>query len=105
MTGAGSALRRPLPRPLRLLTGVLLTGLMTQGGLYWQRQAILAHLGAGVARVMLAHGVRDGAAAWSNDDGWTFRTARLSGSADAATRAQIIAEVAARPGVHAAVWR
>lgn len=89
----------------RLVTGLALTFLIAYAGYVYERQGILAKLGSGVAGVMLAHGVEDGAAGWTDARGATWRTARLSGTADAGTRRRVIAAVERLPGVHGAVWR
>ncbi len=89
---------------LKLLTGLAATGLVAKAGYVWERQSLLAALGERAAVVLAAHGVRDGAARWTDDAGWTFRIARLSGSADAATRAAISADLGTTPGIGGTVW-
>ena len=89
----------------RLLTGLALSFLLSYVAYRYEKQALLAHLGTHVAAVMLAHNVTDGAARWTDADGYTSRTARLTGTADPATKARIAAEITAHPGIHAAVWR
>jgi hypothetical protein len=89
----------------KLATGLLASLVLADLAYLYERQALLAKLGRPVARVLLAHGVTDGAANWTDARGFTRRTARLSGTADAATRARIAAEVAAVPGIHAVTWR
>ncbi len=89
---------------LKLLVGIAATGLVAKAAYMWERQGLLAGLGQRAAIVLAAHGVRDGAAGWTDGDGWTYRTARLSGSADTATRAAVSAELAATPGIAGVVW-
>ncbi|MEY3267978.1 MAG: hypothetical protein RL480_738 [Pseudomonadota bacterium] len=89
---------------LKLLAGLAATGLVAKAAYAWERQSLLAALGQRAAVVLAAHGVRDGAARWTDAGGWTWRTARLSGSANAATRAAISAELAAEPGIAGVVW-
>ncbi len=89
---------------LKLLVGVAATGLVAKAACMWERQTLLAVLGQRSAAVLAAHGVRDGAARWTDNAGWTYRTARLSGTADAATRARVSAELAAMPGIAGVVW-
>ena len=89
---------------LKLLAGLAATGLVAKAAYVWERQSLLAALGQRAAIVLAAHGVRDGAARWTDAGGWTYRTARLSGNADAATRAAISAELAAEPGIARVVW-
>ena len=96
---------RPMPAGLKLLTGLAATYLIATAGYRWQRQAALAMLGGEVAAVMLANGIDDGAARWNDANDHTSRTARLSGTADAATRARITAALADKPGIHAVVWQ
>ena len=93
-----------MPGWQKLVTGFAALGLLAKAAWFFEGQGLVATLGTGVAAVMAANGVADGAARWSSDAGWTSRNARLSGSADAATRARIVAQVRALPGVHDAVW-
>ena len=86
------------------MTGIAASGLLANGAYVLERQTLLADLGKGVTPVLLAHGVNDGAARWKDDAGYTRRFARLSGTADAATRDRIIAEVRALPGLAGADW-
>lgn len=89
---------------LKLLVGLAATGLVAKAAYMWERQTLLAGLGQRAAVVLAAQGVRDGAARWTDDAGWTYRTARLSGTADAATRARVSAELARVPGIAGVVW-
>lgn len=96
---------RPMPTRLKLATGLAATFLIATAGYRWQRQASLATLGGEVAQVMLANGVSDGAARWTDAGNHTSRIARLSGTANVATRARISAAVGDKPGIHAVVWQ
>jgi hypothetical protein len=89
---------------VKLLAGLVATGLVTKVAYMWERQGLLADLGRHAAQTMAAHGINDGAARWTDADGWTYRTARLSGSGDTATRAAVAAELAAVPGIGGVVW-
>jgi hypothetical protein len=89
---------------LKLLVGLAATGLVAKAAYVWERQSLLAGLGQRAAVVLAAHGVRDGVARWTDDAGWTFRIARLSGSTDAATRAAISADLDTTPGIGGAIW-
>ena len=89
---------------LKLLVGLAATGLVAKAAYMWERQTLLADLGQRAAVVLAAHGVHDGAARWTDHAGWTYRTARLSGSADAATRVQVSAELARVPGIAGVTW-
>jgi OOP family OmpA-OmpF porin len=89
---------------LKLVTGIAGTSLLA--GLAWQvaRAPLLSDLGVRTAEVMVANGITDGSALWISPGGWTSRVARLSGTADAATRERIRAAVAGLSGVHDALW-
>lgn len=89
---------------LKLLTGIAATGLATSGWYVFERQALLVRLGARTIPIFAAHHVGDARIRWKSDSGWTFRTARIAGTASPAERARITAEIAALPGIHAAVW-
>ncbi|MFZ4687962.1 MAG: hypothetical protein ACOYLS_01870 [Polymorphobacter sp.] len=93
-----------MPTGLKLLTAFAATGLLADAGYVWHRQSLLAALSGEAAAVLAAHGVTDGSVRWTDAAGWTFRTARLSGTADAATRAAVTADLAQRPGIVSVVW-
>ncbi len=97
--------RHRLPGWAKLATGIAASGLVAMVAHRWHGQALFADLGRPVAEAMLAHGVRDGSVRWTTDNGWTWRIARLAGTADAATRAAVLAEVRRTPGIHDAVWQ
>lgn len=91
-----------MPPWLKLLTGIAATGLMTDTWHRFYQQALLARLGAQAVPVLLAHGVKDASIGWQTPGGWTFRTARITGTAvdpNAVTTA-----VADIPGIHAATF-
>jgi len=90
---------------LKLATGVAATTLLANGAWYGNRQEILTRLSRRAANVMLHHGITDGAVSFRTPRGWADRTARLSGTADAATRAAVSADLAAKPGIYAVEWR
>jgi hypothetical protein len=87
---------------LKLLTGIAATGLVTNGWYGLSRQRLLADLGAQAVPVLIAHGVKDATIAWETPGGWTFRTARIIGTAP--DPKAITAAVAALPGIHAATF-
>lgn len=89
----------------KLLTGVAATALIANLGYGYETQALLAKLGSKAATVMAANGVTDGAARWTDHRGWPYRVARLSGTADTATRARISTQLGAQPGIHAVTWQ
>lgn len=89
---------------LKLATGIAGTSLLA--ALAWQvaRAPLLSDLGVRTAEVMMANGITDGRAQWQTPAGWTWRVARLSGTADAATRERTREAVAALSGVNDAQW-
>lgn len=89
---------------LKLVTGVAGTSLLA--AMAWQvaRAPLLSDLGVRTAEVMMANGITDGRAQWQTPGGWTWRVARLSGTADAATRERTRIAVAALSGVNDAQW-
>lgn len=89
---------------LKLVTGIAGTSLIA--ALAWQlaRAPLLSDLGVRAADVMVANGITDGRAQWLSPDGWTTRVARLSGTADAATRERTRQAIADLPGVSDARW-
>lgn len=89
---------------LKLLGGVAATLLLARGAGMHRGQAMMAELSGAAAAAMAAHGVVDGSVRWRDDDGHIRRVALLSGSADAATRATVIAEVRRHPGIADARW-
>ena len=97
--------RRPLPIFIKLLTGIAATSLIAFAANMFESQRILAKLGYRASRTFVANGVTDGAVAWRTDNGWTHRIARLSGTADAATRARIRTQLAAKDGIAGVEWR
>lgn len=94
-----------MPAWLKLLTGIAATGLATNGWYMFESQALLARLGASTIPILAAHGVGDARIRWKSASGWTFRTARIAGTASPVQQAIITREIAALPGIHAAVWR
>ncbi len=96
--------RRRVSPATKLLTGITATWLLAYAAYFLQRQSLLVNLGSKAATIMAANGVTDGAARWTSDSDRADRIARLSGSADAATRARIRAQLAALPGIHDAIW-
>jgi hypothetical protein len=53
---------------------------------------------------MRSQGVMDGSISFRQPSGLVARMARLSGTADPATRAAVIAELKRHPGIAGAVW-
>jgi hypothetical protein len=91
-----------MPAWLKLLTGIAATGLATDTWHRFYQQRLLARLGAQAVPVLLAHGVKDASISWQTPAGWTYRTARITGTA--ADPAAVTRAVAALPGIHAATF-
>lgn len=89
---------------IKLAVGAVGTVLIAQIAYKLVRSPVLSDLGTRSAEVMAANGITDGRANWVTDNGWTWRVARLSGTADVATRARTRDAVAALRGVNDAVW-
>ena len=89
---------------VKIVVGLVATGLVASAAHTLTRAPLLSDLGSRSAHIMAENGVADGRTNWVSDAGWTYRTARISGTADAATRVRTLAAVAALAGVHRAVW-
>jgi pyruvoyl-dependent arginine decarboxylase (PvlArgDC) len=89
---------------LKLLTGLAATVVLARGASLHQGQVMGATLGRAAAEAMQAHGVVDGSISFRQPSGLVARVARLSGTADPATRAAVIADVKRHPGIADAVW-
>ena len=89
---------------IKLAVGVAGTALIANMAYRLVRSPLLSDLGSRSAGVMAASGITDGRVNWVSDNGWTWRVARLSGTADAATRVRTRDAVAALTGVHDAEW-
>jgi hypothetical protein len=90
---------------LKLATGVAATALVANAAWRSEGQEIMTRLSRSASFSMLKYGVTDGAVSFANQSGWLSRTAHLSGTADAATRAAVSADLARKPGIHAVEWR
>ena len=89
---------------LKLLAGIAATVVVARGATIHRGQAVMAELGAAAASAMRTHGVVDGSVTFRQPSYRVTRVARLSGTADAATQAAIIAQVKRHPGIADAVW-
>ena len=89
---------------LKLLTGLAATVVVARGASLLHGQALIAELGGAAAAAMRANGVADGSVDFRQPSGRTARVARLSGTADAAARAAVIAQLKRHPGIADAVW-
>lgn len=94
-----------MPIWAKLLTGMAIVHLIASAAYIWNRQSLLADLGRAAGTVMLANGVTDGSASWKDASGHSSRLARLSGSADAATRTRISAHLTDHPGIAGVIWQ
>ena len=89
---------------IKLIVGLAGTSLLATAAYKLSRAPLLSGLGSRTAEVMIANGITDGRANWMSPAGWTYRVARLSGTADSLTRTRTRAAVAALPGIDDAVW-
>lgn len=89
---------------LKLLTGLAATVVLARGASLLQGQLMMARLGRAAAAAMQAQGVVDGSISFRQPSGLVSRVGRLSGTADDATRAAVIAQVKRHPGIADAVW-
>lgn len=89
---------------LKLLAGVAATLVVARGGVMLKGQTLIATLSGAAADAMLAEGVADGSVSFRSTNNMVGRVARLSGTADAATRARVLAAVRRHPGIADAIW-
>ncbi|WP_313669729.1 hypothetical protein [Sandarakinorhabdus sp.] len=89
---------------LKLLTGLAATVVLARGASLLQGQLMMAELGQAAAAAMQAQGVVDGSISFRQPSGLVARVARLSGTADDATRAAVIGQVKRHPGIADATW-
>jgi hypothetical protein len=89
---------------LKLLAGIAATLVVARGAAMIQGQPLIAALSGAAADAMAAQGVADGSVSFRADHGMVGRVARLSGTADAATRKRVIARLRQHPGIANAVW-
>ena len=89
---------------LKLLAGIAATVVVTRGATLFKGQAIMAELGGAAASAMQAHAVVDGSVTFRQPSYRVTREARLSGTADYATQAAVIADVKRHPGIADSIW-
>jgi hypothetical protein len=89
---------------LKLLAGVAATLVVARGGAMYQGQPLMAALSGAAADAMEAEAVADGSVSFRAQGGMVGRVAHLSGTADAATRARVLARLRQHPGIADAVW-
>lgn len=90
---------------LKLLAGLAATVVLARGASLHQGQPMMAKLGRAASAAMQAHDVVDGSISFRQPSGMVARVARLSGAADASTRAAVIANLKRHPGIADATWR
>jgi hypothetical protein len=88
---------------LKLLAGLAATVVLARGASLHQGQVMMAELRQAAATAMQAHGVVDGSISCRQPSGLVARVARLSGTADPATRAAVTADLRRHPGIADAV--
>ena len=88
----------------KIVVGLVVTLVVAAAAHGLARGPLLSNLGDRSTRAMADAGVKDGRTNWVSDAGWTSRVARISGTADAATRVRTLAAVSALPGIHDAIW-
>lgn len=89
---------------LKLLAGIAATLVVARGGAMVQGQPLIAALSGAAADAMETQGVADASVSFRSASGIVGRVAHLSGTADAATRARVIAQLRQHPGIADAVW-
>lgn len=89
---------------LKLLTGLAATVVLARGAALHQGQAMMAQLGRAAGDALAAEGVTDGSVRFRQPGGLVGRIAHLSGTADAPTRAAVIARLQHDPGIAGAIW-
>ena len=89
---------------LKLLYALAATVVLERVASLLQGQVMMAELGQAAATAMQAHGVVDGSISFRQPSGLVARVAHLSGTADPATRAVVIAALKRHPGIADAVW-
>jgi hypothetical protein len=88
----------------KLLTGVAATLVVARAGAMLQGQSLMASLSGAAADAMAAEQVADGSVSFRAASGMIGRIARVSGTADPATRARMIAHLRQHPGIADAMW-
>ncbi|MCU0892635.1 MAG: hypothetical protein MUE77_13095 [Sandarakinorhabdus sp.] len=89
---------------VKLLTGLAATVVIARGATLHEGQTIMGRLGWAARQALLAQGVADGSVSFRSPGGHVGRIARLSGTADAATRAAVIARLKRNPAIADARW-
>jgi len=89
---------------LKLLAGVAATLVVARAGAMLQGQSLMAALSGAAADAMAAEQVTDGSVSFRAASGMIGRTARVSGTADPATRARVLARLRQHPGIAHAIW-
>jgi hypothetical protein len=89
---------------LKLLTGLAATVVLAAGAGRFSVGPALTAQAAAIGALMEAHGIEDGSVSFRQPSRRFARIARLSGTADPATRAAVLAEVKRRPAIADALW-
>ncbi|WP_439546487.1 hypothetical protein [Sandarakinorhabdus sp.] len=89
---------------LKLLAGVAATLVVARGGVMHRGQNLIAALSGAAADAVEASGVTDGSVSFRAPNGMVGRVARVSGTADAATRARVLNHLRQHPGIAGALW-
>ncbi len=97
-----------MPSAVKLLTGVAATVLLARAATFLSGGVIYWHIARAGQQALLAHGVQDGSLSFRQRGGWADglngRIVHVAGTADAATRAAVLARIRRHPGVIDATW-
>jgi hypothetical protein len=89
---------------LKLLTGLAATVVLAKGALITGGYTVVGRLSWAGKEALLAAGVADGSISLRQPGRPTGRVMYVSGTANAATRAAVLARVRNHPGIHDAHW-
>jgi hypothetical protein len=89
---------------VKLLTGLAATLVLARGAAMHEGHSIIGQLGWHAGQAMMKNGVEDGSVTFRRPGGTMGRIAYLSGTADPATRAAVIASLKRHPGIKDARW-
>lgn len=93
---------------LKLLTGLAATVVLARGAMQFEGHGIQGRIGWAARHALIAHGVTDGSIALRPRHGpgarFSGRIVYIAGTADAATRAAVLAQVKRAPAVEDARW-
>ncbi|WP_164155735.1 hypothetical protein [Sandarakinorhabdus rubra] len=89
---------------MKLLVGLAATVVLARGAAMTGGGTVIGRLNWAAQQALLKEGVADGSVSFRQPSGLIGREAWLSGSADAATRARVIARLRRHPGMADAHW-